>query len=216
VIHSDSLNELIPALIAAQEEFPPIPRDGYNPHFKSRFSSLKAVQHATRPVLARHNLAMTQWPSTVDGKPALTTWLAHSSGQFLCDTTVLSLAKSDPQAQGSGITYLRRYAWSSILGLVTDEDDDDGARASRPAQPAADAAPPAPSVSDLVRSEFMRLVEASKRAGVSRADVERNFAKKYGRPLAMDDSLVAQIGKYADELTREAIKAEMSAVVVAE
>lgn len=211
--HSESLDQLIPALIAAQSEFPAIPRDGYNPHFKSRFSSLKAVQHATRPVLARHNLALTQWPSTVEGKPALTTWLAHSSGQFMADTTILSLAKSDPQAQGSGITYLRRYAWSSILGLVTDEDDDDGARASRPAPPAADAAP---AVSDSVRSDFMRLVDASKRAGVSRADVERTFAEKYGRPLAMDDSLATQIGKYADELTREAVKAEMSAVVVAE
>lgn len=193
---SDSIDQLIPALIAAQGEFPSIPRDGFNPHFKSRFSTLKAVQQATRPVLAKHGLALTQWPSTVEGKPALTTWLAHSSGQFISETTVLSLAKSDPQAQGSGITYLRRYAWSSILGLVTDEDDDDGHKASQSGPG--------------VREEFGRLVEVSKRAGLAKEAVEAEFLKRYGRPLAADPSLLSQIGEFADALLSRAVEKEMA------
>jgi hypothetical protein len=36
----------------------------------------------------------------------------------------LLLAKSDPQGQGSAITYARRYALMAVLGLVADEDDD--------------------------------------------------------------------------------------------
>jgi len=32
--------------------------------------------------------------------------------------------KPDPQAQGSAITYARRYSLSAIIGLCTEEDDD--------------------------------------------------------------------------------------------
>lgn len=124
---SDSLDKLLPALLAAQAEFPAIPRDGYNPHFKSRFSTLAAVQKATRPVLAANGLLLSQWPcSTYQGEPALKSRLLHTSGQWMEEVTPLLLTKRDPQAHGSAITYLRRYAWSAILGLVTDEDDDDG------------------------------------------------------------------------------------------
>lgn len=124
---SDSLDNLLPALLAAQAEFPAIPRDGYNPHFKSRFSTLTSVQKATRPVLAAHGLLLSQWPcSTYQGEPALKSKLVHTSGEWMEEVTPLLLTKRDPQAHGSAITYLRRYAWSAILGLVTDEDDDDG------------------------------------------------------------------------------------------
>jgi hypothetical protein len=51
----------------------------------------------------------------------------------------LNPVKSDPQALGSAITYARRYAYSAVLGLVT-ETDDDGNTASQPA-PKAKAAP---------------------------------------------------------------------------
>lgn len=202
--HSESLVNLLPALIAAQAEFPPIPRDGYNPHFKSKFSTLKAVQTATRPVLAAHDLVITQFPSSVDGKPGLTTWLAHKSGEYIKDTTELSLAKHDPQAQGSAITYLRRYAWSAILGLVTDEDDDDGNVATRVE----------PKVNPAM-AELNRLVAAAKRAGVSREDAESYFFKKYGKKLTADVSLLGYIGEYADKLTAEAVEKEMAAKKVA-
>ena len=90
--HTDSLDQLLPALIAARAEFPAVKKDGYNPHFKSKFASLKAVREATEPILGKHGLTITQFPSqTYEGKPALTTWLAHSSGQFIKDTTPLSM-----------------------------------------------------------------------------------------------------------------------------
>lgn len=127
---SDGLDKLIPALLTAKESFRPIRRDGYNRHFKSKFATLKAVKEATEESLAANGLMVVQFPSSSEGKPALTTWLVHKSGQYIVDTTVLALSKNDPQAQGSGITYLRRYGWSSVLGLVSDEDDDDGHVAS--------------------------------------------------------------------------------------
>jgi hypothetical protein len=36
----------------------------------------------------------------------------------------LLLSKIDPQGQGSGVTYARRYALVSVLNLVADDDDD--------------------------------------------------------------------------------------------
>lgn len=196
--HSESLDKLLPALIVAKAQFPSVKKDGYNPHFRSKFATLKAVQEATADVLTQNGLTIIQFPSSVDGKPGLTTWLAHMSGQYIVETTVLALAKSDPQAQGSGITYLRRYGWSSVLGLVTDEDDDDGNKATLPDPVGAE-----------VKTEFARLVDAAKRAGVSKSDVESNFFKKYGQKLSMQNALVGYISEYADKLTTDAVSKEM-------
>ncbi|MFM8798731.1 MAG: ERF family protein [Fluviibacter sp.] len=166
--YSESLDQLIPALIAATTEFPAIKKDGYNPHFKSKFASLKAVREATEPILGRHGLKIMQFPSqTYDGKPALTTWLTHTSGQFIRDTTPLSMAKSDPQAQGSAITYLRRYCWSSVLGLVTDEDDDDGNKAT--------ISDPAPKAS----SSRIEKAKNDLRAAIKAANLTREQAAEY-------------------------------------
>lgn len=202
--HSESLDKLLPALIIARSQFPAVKKDGYNPHFKSKFATLKAVQEATADVLTKNGLAILQFPATVDGKPGLTTWLTHLSGQYIVETTVLALSKSDPQAQGSGITYLRRYGWSSVLGLVTDEDDDDGNKATLVD------AKPNPVTAEL-KSEFQRLVDASKRAGVSKSDVETNFFKKYGHKLSMDTGLLGYISEYADKLTADATAKELKA-----
>lgn len=198
--HSESLDKLIPALSAAQAEFPSIPKDGYNPHFKSRFSTLKATQKATRPVLDKHGLVVTQFPSHVDGEPALTTWLAHNSGQFITETTVLALSKRDPQAQGGAITYLRRYAYSSVLGLASDEDDDDGNSASLPQQPSRQVT--------QSQQEMSRLAAAAKRTGKSKEQVEELFLKKYGK--ALTSAGVEDITSMADWLTEQAVAKELS------
>jgi len=125
---SDSLDKLIPALFAAKGEFPVLGKDGENPHFKSSYTTLKYVMTTIDPILREHGLFITQAPTHVDGQPALTTSLIHAeTQQFLESTMLLMMAKSDPQAQGSGISYGKRYSYMSILGLVSDEDDDGNA-----------------------------------------------------------------------------------------
>jgi hypothetical protein len=199
VKHSESLDKLLPALIAAKAKFRAVRKDGYNPHFKSKFASLKAVQEATSDSLSENGLTILQFPSTVDGKPALTTWLAHTSGQYVADETVLSLAKSDPQAQGSAITYLRRYSWSSVLGLVTDEDDDDGNTASAVAKP---------KTLPQSQQEMNRLVSAAKRAGKTKEEVESLFLKKHNTPLA--SAANEDVTAMADWLTEQAVTKELA------
>jgi hypothetical protein len=63
-----------------------------------------------------------------DGKLHLTTRLIHESGEWIEDTAVTPLQKSDPQGVGSAITYMRRYSLAAITGLY--QDDDDGNAAS--------------------------------------------------------------------------------------
>ena len=118
------MSELAKALHAFQKDAPSIPLDSTNPHYHSRFASLSGVVAAVRTGLAEHGLSFSQLPSHIDHLPALRTRLTHTSGEWLEDTTPLILSKQDMQAYGSAMTYARRYALLSILGLVGDEDDD--------------------------------------------------------------------------------------------
>jgi len=60
-----------------------------------------------------------------DDEDGLTTILIHAkSGEFMESNYKIRPVKNDPQAVGSAITYARRYALSSVLGLNVDDDDD--------------------------------------------------------------------------------------------
>lgn len=120
MIEQTDLNELAPALIAAQGEFEAVSRDAANPFFKSRYASLQAVVKAASPILTKHGLAVTQ----VMGDDTLTTVLMHSSGQCISGMATLHMSKDDAQGVGSAVTYFRRYGYMAILGLVADLDDD--------------------------------------------------------------------------------------------
>jgi hypothetical protein len=131
---SEQINELAAALAKAQGEFSAVPKDSTNPFFKSSYAALPEVVKTATPVLAKYGLAVSQFISQDDaGHDALMTYLIHSSGQFIAHTMKLHLIKDDPQAQGSAVTYARRYSYMAALGLVADVDDD-GNSASQPQQ----------------------------------------------------------------------------------
>lgn len=41
------------------------------------------------------------------------------------------MPKADPQGMGSAITYARRYALTAMLGMVTEDDDGEGAKSGQ-------------------------------------------------------------------------------------
>lgn len=120
-------NTLATALLAAQGEFPPIPKDKENPHFRSRYSSLDAIETACWPVLRKHGLLPRHKTTQNNGTLTVTFLLTHvESGEN--DETSLSIeAGATAQAIGSQITYLRRYTCAPALGICSDEDDDGNA-----------------------------------------------------------------------------------------
>ena len=126
---SPEINNIATALKDFQQKGVTVSKDGTNPHFGSKFTSLDNIIETIRAPLGECGLSFAQFPDA-DG---LTTILMHTSGEWMKATANLHLAKEDPQGQGSGYTYGRRYALSAMLGLAADEDDD-ADRATRPSQ----------------------------------------------------------------------------------
>jgi len=117
--------EYCEALVAAIGELSNVPKTANNPYFKSKYAPLDAIVDATRPVLAKHGLAIQQNPVFRDGCAGVITTITHKSGHSTLSELVLPLKDQSPQGVGSAITYARRYALAAVLGLAT-EDDDDG------------------------------------------------------------------------------------------
>jgi len=113
------------ALVAAIGELSNVPKTASNPYFKSKYAPLDAIVEATRPVLAKHGLAIQQQPLFMEGTAGVETTILHKSGHSTTTTLLLPLKDQSPQGVGSAITYARRYALAAVLGLAT-EDDDDG------------------------------------------------------------------------------------------
>lgn len=126
---SNEIKNLAKALLKFQGQMQAIKKDSSNPFFKSKYASLSTILDHIQKPLAETGLAFTQFPS---GDNGLTTILLHAeSGEYILESFNMKPSKSDPQGQGSAITYQRRYALGSILGLNIDEDDDANA-ASKP------------------------------------------------------------------------------------
>lgn len=132
-LFSPECKEIFTALCKAQAEFPIIPKSGYNPHFKSTYSTLDDYERACRPAATKFDLGWTQilsWDDTT-ASHKLVTILVHSSGQWMQSVVHLNPAKNDAQALGSYISYMRRYALSSLLGVSGSEDDDGNAQSTQ-------------------------------------------------------------------------------------
>lgn len=115
------MKKILKALSNFQEECPLIKKDATNPFFKSKYAPLESILPIILPLLRKHGLVMTQIPN----EDRLDTIIYHiETGQEIRGSVKLILAKQDPQGHGAGITYMRRYALVSMLGLNCDADDD--------------------------------------------------------------------------------------------
>jgi len=122
------------AMVAALSELTNITKDKVNPHFKSKFTSLDAILDATRPVLARHGLALSQEPVFEGGMAGVVTRIIHVGGESRESKLLLPLRDQTAQGVGSCLTYSRRYSAAAVLGIASDEDDDGNVASSPPRQ----------------------------------------------------------------------------------
>lgn len=121
------------AIIEAQKEMGNAIKDSSNPFFKSKYADLNAIREACMPVLNKHGIAVLQPTAVFDGKNYIKTILLHESGESIESLTEIVYSKAnDAQAQGSGITYARRYGLQSMVNVGA--EDDDGNKASVPAK----------------------------------------------------------------------------------
>jgi hypothetical protein len=125
---SQSITNLTQGLAKFHAMVGKISKDAKNPFFKSNYASLPHIITEVSEPLEKAGLILSQFPNG-DG---LTTMLIHAeSGEYISATYTLQVVRqNDPQAQGSAISYARRYAITSILNLAI--SDDDGEAATRP------------------------------------------------------------------------------------
>lgn len=120
---SDKTDKLDKAFIQAKKEIGTLVREeGNNPHFKSKFATLKECWIAIHKPLVANGLTFQQWPTG----NFLVNWLKHESGQYMVSKYRMAIDKGGPQAQGSSISYAKRYSLCGIFGLTGGEPDDDG------------------------------------------------------------------------------------------
>ena len=125
---SNSIAKLSEALSKAQGQFEHAKKGVENTFFKSKYADLASVIDAARDPLSKNGLAVIQLPKVLsDGKVLLVTMLTHSSGEWVRSEYPISPVKQDPQNMGSALTYARRYAFSAITGIASDDDDGNAA-----------------------------------------------------------------------------------------
>ena len=118
------MKHLFKALADFQQEVPVIHKgtQGYG----YSFADLPTIFNVINPLLQKHGLGFTQ----LVGKDEITTMLFHiESGESLTTNTsvpnnVQLKGMNEFQVMGSAITYIRRYALSAMLGIITDKDTD--------------------------------------------------------------------------------------------
>jgi ERF superfamily len=129
--HSDQVNEIAKALCKAQLEMGAASKSSVNPHFKSKYAALPEVMDVAK-VLNKHGLAYVQPTRSEGGNVTVETVLIHGeSGQWLSGELTLTPQQNTPQGVGSAVTYGRRFALCSLVGIVADEDDDGNAASQR-------------------------------------------------------------------------------------
>jgi ERF superfamily len=134
---SESIGAIAAALAKAQGELinpeksliatirSPIPREGDRTF---RYASLASGLDIVRKSLGQHEIATVQ-TTTIDqdsGQIRLTTLLAHASGEWISsDWPVCSISETaSPHRMGAALTYARRYALFTLVGIAGEDDLD--------------------------------------------------------------------------------------------
>jgi len=133
VLMSSSVGKLAEAIYKVQRSIGLIGKDSEG--FKYAYTSLGAIRDAIEGPLAEAKLVLSQFPCSVGGRVGATTVLIHAgSGEWMQlgftlpvvqmrsregrDTATLT------QCAGAAITYAKRYAICSVLGIVATDDAD--------------------------------------------------------------------------------------------
>jgi hypothetical protein len=135
---SDSIAALASALAKAQAELvnpekslTATVRSGSRPGDSARsfrYAPLSSGLDIVRKTLGQHEIATIQATAvdTTAGMVNLTTTLAHASGEWIAsDWPVCPLGETaNPQRMGAALTYARRYALFTLVGIAGEDDLD--------------------------------------------------------------------------------------------
>lgn len=128
-MQSDTIIEISKALSKAQSQFLPVLKTAQAYAYK--YAPLDVCYECTRDALFKNDLIIIQTADYkgCDGKQILVTSLIHTaSGEFFKSALDLDRGQfkglNSLQEFGATLTYLRRYGYCTILGIIGEEDTD--------------------------------------------------------------------------------------------
>ena len=125
---SQVLDKLYAALAKAQLEMLPAKTGSSNPFFKSKYADLASIVRGFKK--SSRNQRPCCDPAHCEewfcGDDAADKTMSHASGQWIESSMTVNPPKQDIQSLGSYLTYLRRYTYGAIVGVVVSGEDDDG------------------------------------------------------------------------------------------
>src|SRR6202043_1158892 len=91
-----------------------------------RYAPLSSGLDIVRKTLGQHEIATVQTTAIEGGVVNLTTMLAHAWGEGIAsDGPVCPAAETaNPQRMGAALTYARRYALFTLVGIAGEDDLD--------------------------------------------------------------------------------------------
>lgn len=123
-ISSKETNKVMSAIEAIQDELVGIQKSGKNPHFKNTYATLNNTIVHLKPHLRDKGLSVLQTITVIGGTSYLVCRITHhESGQWVQGFFDLSNKNKDPQQLGSSISYMRRYSYFTMFGLLAADDD---------------------------------------------------------------------------------------------
>jgi hypothetical protein len=202
---SESIGTLAAALAKAQAELnnpeksltatirSPFPREGDRTF---RYAPLSSGLNLVRKSLGRHEIAAVQ-TTAIDmetGLIRLTTMLVHSSGEWVAsDWPVCPVADTAfPHRMGAALTYARRYALFTLVGIAGEDDLD---------APDLDRNPkPEPDQHSLVNGR-PPMAPGRPVGGTARTNASRNKPIAGAKPMLQSDQSAALRDQLLGELT---------------
>jgi len=131
-LKSETIGALAAALAKAQSQISGAVKDAANPFFKSKYADLESVWQACRTPLTDNGLSVVQTTRYTADTLMLITTLMHASGEWIAGEMPVLMKDYSPQAQGSGLTYARRYALAALVGVYQTDDDGEAAMSRKP------------------------------------------------------------------------------------
>ena len=133
ILDRDARMAFASALSQMQADLPSIDQNGrieHNGKLISTYATFEDINDVVKPVLQRHGFAVSFRIKQAEAKIEVTAILSHRDGHS--EETSMALpadtsgAKNAVQAQGSSVSYGKRYTLCALLNITTRGEDDDG------------------------------------------------------------------------------------------
>jgi hypothetical protein len=116
-------------LAAMQAELPAVARKG-EAHNKKKYARFEDFVETIKPFMAKSGFSYTNRIDQTDTQIRVTGVLGHRAGHQETTTLVLPTDntgnKNPVQAWGSSLAYGKRYVGFALLGIASEDEDDDG------------------------------------------------------------------------------------------